>query len=158
MPPSRVFISYSHDSAEHMARVYARSERLRRDGVDAWIDQYEPDPDVGWPTWIRRQIRQASGQQRRGHAKELLQGSGITNVREVTTAKTTEWLKEKKRARRSTQTLRSYGRDLRAWLPGLLDQRLVVNQPMPEVPVLMPNSAEMRPSAIITLMPDYKPR
>jgi hypothetical protein len=41
----------------------------------------------------------------------------ITNVREVTTAKMTEWLKEKKRARRSTETLRSCSRDLRAWLP-----------------------------------------
>lgn len=59
MLPPRVFISYSHDSEGHMAQVYAFSEQLRRDGVDAWIDQYEPDPDVGWPIWIRRQIKRA---------------------------------------------------------------------------------------------------
>lgn len=59
MRPPRVLISYSHDSPEHKEAVFRLSERLRKDGVDAWIDQYEPDPDIGWPSWIRRQVEQA---------------------------------------------------------------------------------------------------
>ncbi|HEX9732715.1 MAG TPA: SEFIR domain-containing protein [Thermoanaerobaculia bacterium] len=32
--PLRVFVSYSHDSAEHAERVLALADRLRRDGLD----------------------------------------------------------------------------------------------------------------------------
>lgn len=55
----RVFISYSHDSAEHADRVLAFANRLRADGIDAWIDQYEPSPPEGWPVWLKNQIVQA---------------------------------------------------------------------------------------------------
>lgn len=37
--PIKVFISYSHDSEKHKWWVYELSERLRRSGVDASIDQ-----------------------------------------------------------------------------------------------------------------------
>ena len=43
----RVFISYSHDSQEHMDRVWQLSERLRRDGVDCRIDQHGESSAVG---------------------------------------------------------------------------------------------------------------
>jgi hypothetical protein len=33
-----VFISYSHDSAEHKDRVWDLCERLRNDGIDCRID------------------------------------------------------------------------------------------------------------------------
>jgi len=62
-PPAatcRVFISYSHDSPEHRQRVLALANQLRRDGVEAWIDQYIQDPDEGWIRWMRSQVRQAS--------------------------------------------------------------------------------------------------
>lgn len=36
----KVLISYSHDSLEHARRVLGLAERLRKDGVEAWIDQY----------------------------------------------------------------------------------------------------------------------
>jgi hypothetical protein len=36
----KVFISYSHESAEHEQRVLALAERLRKDGVDVQLDQY----------------------------------------------------------------------------------------------------------------------
>src|SRR5688572_13721710 len=36
----RIFISYSHDAPEHEQRVLALSERLRKDGIDAQMDQY----------------------------------------------------------------------------------------------------------------------
>jgi hypothetical protein len=52
----RVFISYSHDSAEHADRVLDLADHLRRDGVEAMIDQYVESPPEGWPRWMDRQI------------------------------------------------------------------------------------------------------
>ncbi len=53
----KVFISYSHDSEAHKARVLALADRLRHaGGVEAIIDRYvEPFPQVGWPTWCWQQ-------------------------------------------------------------------------------------------------------
>lgn len=59
MKQSRVFISYTHDSDGHMKRVFELSERLRFDGVDCNIDQYEVSPSEGWPPWMRKQIKDA---------------------------------------------------------------------------------------------------
>jgi hypothetical protein len=59
MSHPKVFISYSHDSAEHADRVLALSDRLRADGIDCILDQYEDSPAVGWPRWMDRQIRAA---------------------------------------------------------------------------------------------------
>jgi tetratricopeptide (TPR) repeat protein len=56
----RVFISYSHDSAAHMDRVLALANRLRQEGVDCHIDQYEQSPREGWPQWCDRQIEESS--------------------------------------------------------------------------------------------------
>jgi tetratricopeptide (TPR) repeat protein len=51
--PPRVFISYSHDSHDHEERVLALAERLRKDGVDAQLDQYVAGtPPEGWPRWM----------------------------------------------------------------------------------------------------------
>jgi hypothetical protein len=55
----RVFISYSHDSQGHRARVAALAARLRREGVEAQLDQYEPFPAEGWPKWMANQIHSA---------------------------------------------------------------------------------------------------
>jgi hypothetical protein len=59
MKSSRVFISYTHDSDPHMKRVLDLSERLRLDGVDSNLDQYETSPHEGWAVWSRRQIKEA---------------------------------------------------------------------------------------------------
>jgi hypothetical protein len=56
----RVFVSYSHDSDEHSGQVSEFSNKLREWGIDSRIDQYEPAPAEGWPTWMQRQIRAAS--------------------------------------------------------------------------------------------------
>jgi hypothetical protein len=57
LSPPRVFISYSHDSTEHAERVLALAQRLREDGVDAWIDQYENGtPEEGWPRWMLNRL------------------------------------------------------------------------------------------------------
>lgn len=63
MSPStspRVFISYSHDSTEHEARVLSFANRLREYGVDAIIDQYSPAPPRGWPLWMDLEIQRAT--------------------------------------------------------------------------------------------------
>jgi hypothetical protein len=52
MDPTRVFISYSHDSPEHADRVLALSDQLRAGGIDCILDQYEPAPEEGWPLWM----------------------------------------------------------------------------------------------------------
>jgi len=57
--PARVFISYSHDSPEHEENVLALSNRLRADGINALIDQYETFPPKGWLRWMRQQIEEA---------------------------------------------------------------------------------------------------
>ena len=57
--PTRVFVSYSHDSPAHAERVLVLADRLRHDGVDARLDQYEPSPTQGWPRWMVDEIAAA---------------------------------------------------------------------------------------------------
>ncbi|MCP3956766.1 MAG: TIR domain-containing protein [bacterium] len=57
--PPKVFISYSHDSPEHRDRVLALADRLRRDGIEAWLDRYQQVPPRGWLRWMEKQIEQA---------------------------------------------------------------------------------------------------
>jgi hypothetical protein len=54
-----VFVSYSHDSPRHEARVLELSNRLRDGGVNCWIDQFEHSPTIGWPAWGRMRIQNA---------------------------------------------------------------------------------------------------
>src|SRR5262245_4929927 len=55
----KVFLSYSHDSPEHLERVLTLADRLRGDGIDCHIDQYEVSPPEGWPRWMVNQIEDA---------------------------------------------------------------------------------------------------
>jgi hypothetical protein len=59
-PPPKVFISYSHDTARHQERVLCLADRLRADGIEAEIDQYNDAPPEGWPLWCERQIKVAN--------------------------------------------------------------------------------------------------
>ena len=56
--PSKVFISYSHDSEEHVTRVLRLSDALFHWGIDCHIDQYELAP-ANWLSWMERQIKEA---------------------------------------------------------------------------------------------------
>src|SRR5688572_26751724 len=58
--PLRVFISYSHDDNKHIKKVLDFSNKLRGDGIDAYMDQYEPFPKEGWPLWMQKQIEHAN--------------------------------------------------------------------------------------------------
>lgn len=53
----RVFISYSHESCEHCDRVLALAQQLRRDGIDAELDQFHQDELLHWPRWCEEQLR-----------------------------------------------------------------------------------------------------
>ena len=55
----RVFISYSHDSPEHADKVLEFANKLRSEGIDAILDQYEPWPEKGWPQWMLQQVSEA---------------------------------------------------------------------------------------------------
>lgn len=56
---SKVFISYSHDSKDHQDRVLNLSNRLRSEGIDCSLDQYEESPPEGWPKWMDRNVKKA---------------------------------------------------------------------------------------------------
>ncbi|HYE52653.1 MAG TPA: TIR domain-containing protein, partial [Azospirillaceae bacterium] len=59
MPSPTVFISYAHESTGHADRVLALADRLRHDGFDAQLDQYEVEPEEGWTRWMERWVRDA---------------------------------------------------------------------------------------------------
>jgi hypothetical protein len=54
-----VFISYSHDSSDHARAVLALSNKLRSEGIDCVLDQYDSSPPEGWPRWMEREIGKA---------------------------------------------------------------------------------------------------
>src|ERR1051326_6777221 len=58
--PPRVFLSYSHDSRHYMDQVLLFADRLRTEGIDACLDQYEVAPPEGWPRWMQNQIEKAN--------------------------------------------------------------------------------------------------
>jgi hypothetical protein len=57
--PVELFLSYTHDSREHRNRVLAFVENLRRDGIDAQLDQFVSSPPEGWPRWMVNRIASA---------------------------------------------------------------------------------------------------
>ena len=58
----KVFISYSHDSPEHSARVLELANALRGHGVDVELDQYHVRPEHGWPHWCTEQLREENAE------------------------------------------------------------------------------------------------
>jgi TIR domain len=56
----RVFVSYSHDSQVHRENVADFVQELRRQGIDAQVDQFvESTPPLSWPAWMTDQIEDA---------------------------------------------------------------------------------------------------
>jgi hypothetical protein len=58
MNPPRVFISYSHDSAEHKLWVLDFATTLRNRGVDAVLDQWDLLPGDDLPHFMETQLAQ----------------------------------------------------------------------------------------------------
>ena len=59
MKPPRVFISYSHDSAEHKKWVLDFATTLRNRGVDAVLDQWDLKPGDDLPHFMETQLEAA---------------------------------------------------------------------------------------------------
>jgi len=53
----RVFISYSHDSPAHCDLVLHLAQQLRRDGINAELDQFHQEELKHWPRWCEEQLR-----------------------------------------------------------------------------------------------------
>jgi SEFIR domain len=49
-PPGELFISYGWDNGHHVKAVLTLSNRLRSEGIDCVLDQYEQSPPEGWPS------------------------------------------------------------------------------------------------------------
>ena len=53
----QVFLSYSHDSDEHAARVLVLADALCDGGINVILDRYvHPAPAEGWPRWMERNL------------------------------------------------------------------------------------------------------
>jgi hypothetical protein len=52
-----VFISYSHDTPDHIERVLQLANALRGHGVNIELDQYQVRPPFGWARWCEEQLR-----------------------------------------------------------------------------------------------------
>jgi SEFIR domain-containing protein len=53
----RAFISYSHDTREHCDHVLSLAQQLRRDGIDAELDQFHQDELLHWSRWCEERLR-----------------------------------------------------------------------------------------------------
>jgi hypothetical protein len=51
-----VFVSYAHDNTHHRHDVLLLCELLRRNGMDAWVDEYDSHQRQDWFTWMTGQI------------------------------------------------------------------------------------------------------
>lgn len=84
---TKIFISYSHDSQLHSGFVRELSDKLRHDGLDCFIDQYEngAQPE-GWQRWMENQIEASDfvllmcteNYLRRYRGQETQGGKGVT--------------------------------------------------------------------------------
>lgn len=59
MNPPRVFISYSHDSAEHKKWILDFATTLRNRGIDAVLDQWDLKPGDDLPHFMETQLSEA---------------------------------------------------------------------------------------------------
>jgi hypothetical protein len=58
---TKVFISYSHDSDDHVSKALHLAQQLRSDGLDCLIDQFvHGGPAEGWPRWMQRQVEESA--------------------------------------------------------------------------------------------------
>ena len=84
--PPRVFISYAHDSDDHLEAVRDLWILLRENGVDARIDRVAAEQRQDWTLWMEEQVAAADRilvvappayKQRAGHEADPDQGRGV---------------------------------------------------------------------------------
>lgn len=59
VPVPKVFISYAHESAEHMARVRALAEFLRETGLEVVLDVWSAGGRQDWYAWAIKEMTSA---------------------------------------------------------------------------------------------------
>lgn len=80
----KVFISYAWEDVTFSEKILKLSNKLRENGIDAIIDQYEENPDLGWPMWMENQIENSdyvlvvSTKTYFDKFKQLKNGKGVT--------------------------------------------------------------------------------
>lgn len=58
--PPRVFISYAHDSEQHLRQVHEFAWFLRVDcGIDVRLDVWDADQRRDWSVWVMEQVQEA---------------------------------------------------------------------------------------------------
>lgn len=57
--PKKVFITYTHDSDAHKDQVLAFANKLRKQGVDADIDQFDSTKEEGLERWMINKLNWA---------------------------------------------------------------------------------------------------
>lgn len=55
----KVFISYCQESIDFSDKVLKFSNKLRSEGIDTILDQYEESPSEGWPRWMENSINES---------------------------------------------------------------------------------------------------
>ncbi|MCK1744644.1 toll/interleukin-1 receptor domain-containing protein [Bradyrhizobium sp. 139] len=55
----RTFITYAQENEQFKTAILSLADRLRSEGVDVRIDQYESHPPQGWPRWMEDQFLHA---------------------------------------------------------------------------------------------------
>ena len=82
----RVFVSYSWDSPSHCDAVRMLVDRLRKDGIECTLDQYQfPPPPEGWATWMHDQVKIAdfvlvicsNGYSQKAERRTPVSGTGV---------------------------------------------------------------------------------
>jgi hypothetical protein len=58
--PPKVFVSYSHDDEKHKQWVLKLATKLRQNGVDATLDQWDCNPPIDVTRWMEDNLRRAS--------------------------------------------------------------------------------------------------
>ncbi|MGU3470853.1 toll/interleukin-1 receptor domain-containing protein [Paenibacillus sp. D51F] len=55
----KIFLSYCQKSIEFSDEVLKFSNKLRSEGIDTILDQYEESPKEGWPRWMENSINES---------------------------------------------------------------------------------------------------
>jgi hypothetical protein len=55
----KVFISYCQENIDFSNKVLELSNKLRDEGIDTILDQYEESPVEGWPRWMENSINKS---------------------------------------------------------------------------------------------------
>jgi integrase len=116
-------------------RTIKGDEGRPKQPIDKVIDQYLDEARNRTKKAMRPNVADNVGLMLKNFCKDM----DIAGLSDVNTVKMVQWLRGKKQAGRALETIRSYSRDLRAWLGWLINEGLVSRKmPMLEMPDTAP--------------------